>query len=159
MTTSLIHRVGYNVLLADVQIWNLQEDKEAEKRDRDYTTHSNFAAGHSLATLTSMGSPVSMYVAPEEETGPMQMDSSADQLAPGLPSFKNSSNLSNLLAPKVPDPGMHAASTIRSNNNQRLHQITPKVAGIHFLQINVLDKSCTTHMCFCNWCEEPCHTL
>lgn len=149
MTASLVHSVGFNVLLADVQIWILQEDKEAEKRDRDYIPRSNFADVHSLATLSSMGSPVSMYVAPEVERGPMQMDSIADQLAPGLPSLKNSSNLSSLLAPKVPAPGMHAASTIRSNNNnQRLHQISPKVAGTHFLKQNVFDTSCTTCMCY-----------
>ena len=127
--------VGYNVLVADVQIWILQEDKAAEKRDREYAPHSNFANVHSLAALTSMGSPVSM-------------DSSTDQLAPGLPSMKNSSKLSSLSAPKVPAPGMHAASTIRSNsNNQQLHQITPKVAGIHFLKQNVLDKNPALPVC------------
>ena len=97
-------------------------------RDGDSTPLSNFADVHSPATITSVGSAVSMYVAPEP--GPPQRDNSAENgvdFAHGLPPIKNNYNNYSMLSPKVPAPS--SVANFRSNN-PRLH--TPKVSNTLF---------------------------
>jgi hypothetical protein len=104
-----------------------QDEREAGGRDANSTPLSNFADVESTATLTSVGSAVSMHVAAHEATttttGPTQRDNNNNEEAEhahALPPIKNSYNLLSMLSPKV-----HAGGSNFRNNSQRLH--TPKV--------------------------------
>jgi hypothetical protein len=105
-----------------------QDEREAGGRDANSTPLSNFADVESTATLTSVGSAVSMHVAAHEATttttGPTQRDNNNNneeaEHAHALPPIKNSYNLLSMLSPKV-----HAGGSNFRNNSQRLH--TPKV--------------------------------
>jgi hypothetical protein len=103
-----------------------QDEREAGGRDANSTPLSNFADVESTATLTSVGSAVSMHVAAHEATttttGPTQRDNNNEEAehAHALPPIKNSYNLLSMLSPKV-----HAGGSNFRNNSQRLH--TPKV--------------------------------
>ncbi|KAH9546127.1 hypothetical protein CY35_12G079500 [Sphagnum magellanicum] len=104
-----------------------QDEREAGGRDANSTPLSNFADVESTATLTSVGSAVSMHVAAHEATttttGPTQRDNNNNneeaEHAHALPPIKNSYNLLSMLSPKV-----HAGGSNFRNNSQRLH--TPK---------------------------------
>ncbi|CAM6011507.1 unnamed protein product [Sphagnum balticum] len=103
-----------------------QDEREAGGRDANSTPLSNFADVESTATLTSVGSAVSMHVAAHEgtttTTGPTQRDNNNNEEAEhahALPPIKNSYNLLSMLSPKV-----HAGGSNFRNNSQRLH--TPK---------------------------------
>ncbi len=105
-----------------------QDEREAGGRDANSTPLSNFADVESTATLTSVGSAVSMHVAAHEATttttgGPTQRDNNNNEEAEhthALPPIKNSYNLLSMLSPKV-----HGGGSNFRNNSQRLH--TPKV--------------------------------
>lgn len=112
------------IVLTLFQHWmSLQDDKDVA-RDGDSTPLSNFADLHSPATLTSIGSAISMSVVPE--LGPPQRDNNAENgvdFAHALPPIKNNYNNSSMLSPKLLVPTLVA--NFRNNNNPRLH--TPKV--------------------------------
>jgi hypothetical protein len=120
-----------------------QDEREAGGRDANSTPLSNFADVESTATLTSVGSAVSMHVAAHEATttttgGPTQRDNNNNEEAEhahALPPIKNSYNLLSMLSPKV-----HGGGSNFRNNSQRLH--TPKVIRSScFLLLSVISVS------------------
>lgn len=107
--------------------------------DGAYTPASHVGDVQSPATLTSVGSAVSVFMAPDAGTTERNSDEMGVDFAPALPPIRNSYNQS-VLSPKI--PASHAPSVQRPLP-PRLH--TPKVGNLSLHTTNKYSNNLQLH--------------
>ncbi|BBN01677.1 renal tumor antigen [Marchantia polymorpha subsp. ruderalis] len=112
-----------------------EDDKDTMVHDGAYTPASHVGDVQSPATLTSVGSAVSVFMAPDAGTTERNSDEMGVDFAPALPPIRNSYNQS-VLSPKI--PASHAPSVQRPLP-PRLH--TPKAQSLKGVKVMKGTKS------------------